>query len=530
VLPISNRLPEGPNFTDYPQNSDAPQYAGPVTASEPDYAPAEVRGLRAQREATAVSLRELARRSGYSTSYLSRVETGKRTATKDIVRLYASLPSLAPLTKNPDDAREPHSQAPTSRPGHGGGLGLGIVWYGAELRRFRMAAGMSLEALGAEVYLSRAYLGKIEQGYARGSYQQALALDNVLKAEGGLARLFLDECARVGPVAPDIGILASDDSAADYAATDPQELAVTAAVRLEGLRIRSHEEGPNAVLRDLGESVAALYQSAVVRPTAPARPIWQVALRYAELLGWTAQETGHDDIALRWTRAAADWARAIGDDEAWGYALIRQSQWSRRRGDAEAAIDYAREAGAVPRISPRIAQFAAQREAQACALAGDEEAFRQALDRSYELADRAASPGRLEDPDPSTSQWGPLPDPAFEGSRLLEATCLVDLGDFVNAASLFSEHMDRLGSARTGYARIAVRQAIAYAYVNEPEQACEVALGFLPTVARQGSASLRADLNRLTRALNRYRRKPAVSDLLPDLAMLARTAGSVSTA
>lgn len=488
---------------------------------------------------TAVSLRELSRRSGYSTSYLSRVETGKRKANSEIVRLYAALPASARFTQEPDDAGECGARVPAPRPASEGGLNLGIVWYGAELRRRRMTAGKTLEALGGEVYLSRAYLGKIEQGCARGSYQQALALDGALNAHGELATLFLDECARVGPVAPDTGILTKDarepdpydglnDSAAVASAmTDPQELAATATAQLERLRIRSHQAGPFAVLRDLGENVAVLYQHATASPAASARPIWQVALRYAELLGWTAQETGHDDIALRWTLASADWAREIEDGDACGYALIRLSQWSRRRGDAAAAIEYARRAGAVPRISPRIAQFAAQREAQACALAGDAAAFRHALDRLGDLAGRAAAG---EGADPSEPQWGPLPDPAFEGSRLLEATCLVDLGDFATAASLFSQQMGRLSANRTGYARIGIRQAIAYANVGEPERACEVALGFLPTVARQGSASLRGDLSRLARTLNRHRRRSAVRDLLPDLAVLARTAGAVPIA
>jgi transcriptional regulator with XRE-family HTH domain len=493
-------------------------------ASEVDYAAANPGDLRARREGAAISVRELARRSGYSTSYLSRVETGKRAATADIVRLYTALRSTEPASKSPGERCERVLKAPIPRPPLNRHLDLGIVWFGAELRRRRMAAGKSLRALGADVYLSRAYLGKIEQGRARGNYQQALALDNALQANGSLARLFLDECARVGPVAPDTGILIPEPPTSAAAKTDLAELAAATTTRLERLRVRSHEEGPHAVLRDLGETIAELYSHVVAHSPATARPIWVVALRYAELLGWTAQETGHDDIALRWTRAVADWAKVIGDDEALGYALTRQSQWARRRGDADAAIGYARRASAIPHISPRIARFAAQREAQACALAHDEAAFRHALDRSCELLGSAPS---IDHEDRANPRWGPLPDPAFEESRLFEATCLVDLGDFATAASLFAEHMGRLGRARTGYARIAVRQAIAYAHVAEPEHACEVVLDCLPTVARQGSASLRGDLSRLTRALNRHRDRSGVRDLLPDLTMLARAAGSV---
>ena len=244
-------------------------------------------------------------------------------------------------------------------------------------------------------------------------------------------------------------------------------------------------------------------------------------LRYAELLGWTAQETGHDAIAQRWTRAMADWAHKLGDADALGYALIRQSQGARRRGDAEAAVVLARRAAAMSAISPRLAQFAAQREAQAYALAGDEPASRKALDRYHILVATASQgePGAARLP-----WWGPAPDPAFEHSSLLEATCLVDLSYFRTAATLFDQGMAKLGTTRTGHARLAIRHAIAYAHVGEPEHACQIVLESLPTVARQGSASLRGDLKLLARALNRHRRSPSVQALLPDLTTVARAA------
>jgi len=99
-----------------------------------------------------------------------------------------------------------------------------MEWFGSAVRRRRVADGKSLETLGAEVYLSRAYLGKIERGDARGNYQQALALDNALGADGSLARLFLEECARVGPTAPDTGILTQDEPGPRTTESDPEEL------------------------------------------------------------------------------------------------------------------------------------------------------------------------------------------------------------------------------------------------------------------------------------------------------------------
>lgn len=471
--------------------------------------------LRSQREAAGLSLRTLAVRSGFSASYLSRVETGRRPTTAAVIRLYAA---LGQARAEPAAKRAPASFPPRPE----AAAGLEIAWFGSEVRRLRIAAGKSLDALGTEVYLSRSQLGKIEQGDARGSYQLALSLDTALEAHGRLTRLFLEECARVGPVAPDTDILARSDPVPPGAhGPDPADRAAAAIARLQALRVRSHQAGPHSIVHDLGDHIAELYTLAGGGAPDTANPVWPVILHYAELLGWTAQETGHDAIALRWTRAMADWARRLGDADALGYALIRQSQRARRGGDAEAAVILARQAGAVGGISPRLAQFAAQREAQACALAGDEPAYRRALDQFHALV---AVPSKTEPDARQPLGWGPAPDPAFERSPLLEATCLVDLADFRAATALFDLGMTHLGAARTGYARLAIRHAIAYAHVGEPEHACQIMLGSLPTVARQGSASLRGDLKLLTRVLNRHRRSPAVRALLPDLTTVARAA------
>jgi transcriptional regulator with XRE-family HTH domain len=465
-------------------------------------------GLRSQREAAELSLRALAGRSGFSTSYLSRVETGQRPATAEVVRLYAA---LGAAQAGPAAGRSP-VPAPSWPEA---AAGLETRCFGSEVRRLRMAAGKSLAELGTEAYLSRSHLGKIEQGDARGGYAHALALDVALGAHGRLTELFQKECSCVAPVAPDTGILSRCDPDPQGARRpDRAERAAEAAVRLQVLRVRSHQAGARSVLGDLGNDIAEVYHLAGGTAFDTSNPLWPVVLRYAELLGWTAQETDHDAIAMRWTRAMADWAATLGDTDALSYALIRQSQWARRGGDTESAVALARRAGDVGGISPRLAQFAAEREAQSCALAGDESACGTALERFHALADTSSQAG----PDaPLLPGWGPVPDPAFERSNLLEATCLVDLKDFGKAAALFDPGMKRLGTARTGYARLAIRQAIACAHTRQPELACQIARGSLPTIARQGSASLRGDLKQLGNALNRYRSLADVRDLLPDL-------------
>lgn len=483
-----------------------------------------------------MSLRKFAALNGYSPSYLSRVESGQRTPTPALERIYAALKPAAGesagISRTVPAAHSPRPVAAraASSPGH---LGPALPWFGAEVRRLRLEAGKSLRTLGGEVFLSHAQLGKIEQGDARGSLQLALALENALDAQGQLSSLFLDECARVGPVAPDTDILfRGGPRTPSTGRPDPAEHAASAAARLAALRTLSHRSGPHTIVPGLRQGVIELYDAAGHPSRGAAHPLWPVMLRYAELLGWTAQETGQPNIALRWTRAVADWAAALGDTDALAYALVRQSQWARRRGDAVAAVELARQAATVPGISDRLAGYAAQREAQASALAQDEPAFRRALERYQRFtADAARSPGAGDDTPTAAgetvpSAWGPEPDPDFDSSGLFEATCLIDLAEFRTAAALFEQGMPRLVTAgRTGYARLAVRQAIAAAHVGEPEYACEVAAVSLPTLSRQGSASLRGDLKLLVRVLNRHRHAPPVRALLPDLTAAARGAG-----
>jgi hypothetical protein len=304
---------------------------------------------------------------------------------------------------------------------------------------------------------------------------------------------------------------------------DLDERAARAVARLQALRVRSHQAGPYSVLGSLGDDIAELYSLAGGGAPDTANPLWPVILRYAELLGWTAQEIGDDAGALQWSRTMADWAGSLADADARCYALVRESQQARRHGDAEEASTLARRAGAVGGISPRLAQFAAEREAQARALAGDDRACGRALERFHALAGGPSQAGSGTLPLPA---WGPGPDPVFERSRLPEATCLVDLGNYRTAMALFDQDMTRLGTSRTGYARLAVRHAIACAHAGEPEHACQIIHGALPTVTRQGSASLRGDLRQLSRVLNRYRRSSAVRDLLPGLVAAARAGSS----
>lgn len=526
--------------------------------------------LRSLRLRTGLSVRELAAYAGLSAPYLSRVERGERPATPDLIRLYTSLPATVDARyrrsahPDPPERREtalharPEAEAGTGTTGTTGS-GLGFALFGAEVRRLRDDRGKTLGALGEEVFISRAHLSRIEQGSARASERQAQLLDSMLDAGGTLLALHRAQGPdqRIRP--PDTDILADaappprgagcpgcTHVAGGASASDPLGLAATAAAQLADLRVLSHQAGPYHILRELSDTLVNLHHGAQVVSGTSRRVLQAIAVRYAELLGWTAQELGHDDIALRWTQLAGACGRATQEIDAEGYLLVRQSQWYRRHGDARRAAEYARAAADLPRLSPRIRLFAAQREAQAWALARNDVSFRAALRRcdavQEEISGDPAGHAPASVPDvleplallipperlaTLLGALGPRPDPVLDRTRVFEACCLIDLGDMVTAADLFAEDMPRLGTGRTGYARLAVRQAIAHARLGEPVRACDIAAPWLSVIVNQGSASLRGDLRLLSRALSRHRGRPEVQAIMPYLTVLARTTGSV---
>jgi transcriptional regulator with XRE-family HTH domain len=113
-----------------------------------------------------------------------------------------------------------------------------------------------------------------------------------------------------------------------------------------------------------------------------------LASRLAEYAGWMSQEAGRDDAALWWTRQAVDLAAAGGNRHLASYALVRRAEIELYKQDAIATIELARQAQASMDAGPRILGLAARCEAQGHALAVDAFAFRRALDRATELLAR----------------------------------------------------------------------------------------------------------------------------------------------
>ncbi|KOG41985.1 hypothetical protein ADK74_18310 [Streptomyces decoyicus] len=425
-----------------------------------------------------------------------------------------------------------------------GGVQRIPVRFGAELRRRRIEAGLSLGELATLICFSKGHLSKIERSVKAPSHDLAQLCDSALNAGGHLSSLISapERGSAVVPVAEaDIGtpwtLRMRAGGQSDFVAFDQASLGARAMPStlvswslappllesgetnsavpyfrniFDEFRRMGQLFGPSVVAQLCIAATSALRGMAHQAQPGHREVVLRLASRFAEYTGWMAQEAGSDAASLWWTEQAVQLAADGGDDELAAYALVRRAELALYTGDSVATIQLARRAGQQAR-SARIRGLAAQREAQGHALVGDRDACRRALDRGAELTSGAAPPGGV--------------DPVLGSIHLPDLTafvagwCMHDLGSPGEAVTLLGDGLDAIPpESRRARARYGARLALALANVGEIEQACAIAELVAGHVALIDSATIRADLLRLSRALNRWPKNPTVRRTLPHIA------------
>lgn len=427
--------------------------------------------------------------------------------------------------------------------------------FGTELRRRRTEAGLSLAGLASLVHYSKSHLSKVETGVKPPSTGLARRCDAALSCDGTLAGL-----AGGAPALPapgqrhepgEVWVLSlSADGDDRFRVVSRRELLLAGGAAGGTAGLMGWAGGlpagagpdtlPDALasfrinfdqLRRLGQHLGApvllplvvTQAHALRRLAAGARPAGRdaalrLAARFAEYAGWMAQETGDDDRAMWWTERAVELAGAGGDREMAAYALVRRGLVTLYRHDPLRTVALASQAQAAARDT-RIRGLGAQREAQGHALAGDTAACLAAIDRAAALLSRAGPGADPADGGP-TIGTSHVTDPA----ALAKGWCLYDLGRPAAAIDVLVPELARIpvhaGRAR---ARCGARLARAYADSGEIEQACRVVEPVLATQEQICSATIRADLQGLSRTLNRWHRHRAIHDTRLRLVAALRT-------
>lgn len=424
--------------------------------------------------------------------------------------------------------------------------------FGEELRRRRLAAGLSLTGLALRVHYSKSQLSKVERGLKKPSPGLVSRCDAELKAGGALVRLARETWA--GPKAADAG--AEETSKNGENEVWLMEMSVDGPNRFHSLSRRQAVTAGAASLavfgmdgpkfqekvsdtsllglsralfdhyRRLGQSVepglllpVLIAQTHTLRELAVRggprlrQELLRLGSRYAEYVGWLVQESGDERAALWWTQRAVDLAAAGEDHQLSAYGFVRRALITLYRGDAAQTIALAARAQD-RKAPPRIRGLAAQREAQGHALAGDYDACMRSLDRARALLAKGAS-----DSDAPVIGSMHLPDPA----EMVKGWCLHDLGRPQAAAEVLDRQLARVPpQALRTRVRYGARRALAYAAAGEIEHACRLTRPLLEGAAAVGSATIATDLRALARTLARYPKNASVRALLPELGSALR--------
>lgn len=416
--------------------------------------------------------------------------------------------------------------------------------FGAELRRFRIAAGLSLAQLGKAVHYTKGYLSRIENGNQAPNPALARQCDAVLNTGGALAALLpaptttiatpadraeewtldvpasgagrslvvphLPCCANIGwfPTAADdqrhgLAAAAGDGLTVDFFRTQFNQ-----SVHLGEL------VSSRAILPTVTTHANTLWSLALVAPPTSRLPLMTLATLNATYAGWLALETGDDHAALRWSRTAVELAEMTGDTDLIVYALTREAGVAVFRDDPAHVLALTDRIRGFPRVATRFLRIAADREAQGHALLGNYDHCRRALDRSTDLS---------HVPDPTPLFGGALlPPMAAAGPHVvgvISGWCLHDLGRPTAAVEALDHEIAGIASThRRATARFGARRVLAHAAAGDIDHACALAHELLGIAEVVDSATVRREFRRLARLLARWHNHQPVRELRPRLA------------
>jgi transcriptional regulator with XRE-family HTH domain/tetratricopeptide (TPR) repeat protein len=418
------------------------------------------------------------------------------------------------------------------------------IWMGSELRRRRLAAGISLADMAMLVHYSKSHLSKVETGVKVASPDLAQRCDAALDADGSLSKLvsapIRHRAVQPQPEDTSEGIFMEllPEGSNKIGVVRRQVLLGGATLMSGATLLNTWVLGPSSPsghgdetlasflsifrdIRKLGQSTSPSALAPIVVANAQAlqalaagaaprtrSQFLVLSSHFATYAGWMAQESGDVAAAEAWTDRGAALATVAGDRDLAAYSFVRRALIALNQHDAIETIQLARRA-LDQATSARVRGLALQREAQGHAIGGDYRACLDALDRASALL--SASTVDQAHPVIGTSM---VADPA----AMVHGWCLHDLGRPDEAARILEQELHRIPtSAIRARARFGARLALAQASRRDLEQARATLEPVLAAVNAINSATVRLDLRRLAQTLNRWHGEPIVRDLQPRL-------------
>lgn len=391
--------------------------------------------------------------------------------------------------------------------------------FGAELRRLRIAAGLSLAALSERINFSKGFISKVENGLKSPGPHFARKADAELDAGGRLMALAEgQEGDATGSLEPPSRIREIVPARRSDTTVNEAEAALKAfEPTLENMRNLGQILDPSIVADMLKPQVHALQDLSAGLDGVLADKTRLLAAHFADFTSWMTQETGDDAAALRWIDTSEALAAKANNIDVVANSYVRRANIALYQQDPYGTVTFARKAQAME-CGSKVKGLAAQGEAQGHALAGDYEAFSACIDRALVL--RAAS-GEEQLVGPVL---GPtkIPDPL----AFARGWSLFDLGRITEAVEVLAQLLAATPKQdNRAWVRTACRLALAMASGGEVDRACVLVKDVLDlsTVAR--SATIRSDLRQLSRMLSRWSAKPAVREIVPRMSAILVPSG-----
>ncbi|GAA3743409.1 hypothetical protein GCM10022225_28700 [Plantactinospora mayteni] len=230
---------------------------------------------------------------------------------------------------------------------------------------------------------------------------------------------------------------------------------------------------------------------------------------WSEFGGWLSDDLGNREAGSRLLDRAVSMAQEADDRELCAYVLARKAQRAIGTDDEDRVVGLGRAAARTAGAPAPVRAFAAVLSARGSAIDGDRHGFQAALHQARCLAEQGSADG---------DALGSFCTPAYlsanagEGWLRLNEPCRA-------IASLTAA----ISEWPTGYqrerGRYLARTAHAYLAAAEPDQAATVGAAALALADTTGSARIRQEISALGSHLAAFSARPAVKDLLDQLAV-----------
>jgi transcriptional regulator with XRE-family HTH domain len=236
----------------------------------------------------------------------------------------------------------------------------------------------------------------------------------------------------------------------------------------------------------------------------------RLGAKYAESAAWLYEDTDNMTQARFWTSQAMEWAYEGNDERMLAWTIFRRAQQAAAIPDAAQTIGLAQAArrNEEKLAMPTRAAIRVQ-EAYGHALDGNDRAAQRLLDEAHNWAAGDAVGDAREG-------HGSYCTPGY--IEIQRGHCWLATGQPKKAIPLYEDSLRALPTVyQRNRAATLTRLAVAYASVNQPEQAATTAHTALPVARSAGSKRIIGEIKNVGVELIPYRALPAVAALLDEL-------------